>query len=84
MTDFARPICLLCANYAGDVDEFDVGLFCLAFPPPGKGIPAAILEGRADHRLPFSGDHGIRFERRKGVRERQVEDEFGAPGAIGA
>lgn len=32
---------------------------CEAYP---DGIPEAILEGRVDHRKPFQGDHGIRFE----------------------
>ena len=32
---------------------------CAAFP---GGIPSEILEARHDHRKPFPGDHGIRFE----------------------
>lgn len=32
---------------------------CRAYP---LGIPAAILVGRWDHRRPFPGDNGIRFE----------------------
>ena len=32
---------------------------CAAFP---DGAPKAILENDHDHRLPFPGDNGIRFE----------------------
>src|SRR3954469_10774099 len=32
---------------------------CLAFP---AGIPSWLLEGRANHRYPYPGDGGFRFE----------------------
>jgi hypothetical protein len=34
-------------------------LVCKAYP---GGIPDAIIEGKVDHRKPFKGDNGIRFE----------------------
>ena len=40
--------------------EDDCTLTCDAFP---EGIPAPILWGSNNHVKPFSGDHGIRFER---------------------
>ena len=37
------------------------GNFCDAFPD-GVGIPRPILLAEHDHKTPFPGDHGIRFE----------------------
>jgi len=37
------------------------GLFCAAYAD-GTGIPDAILDLQADHRKPYVGDHGIKFE----------------------
>jgi hypothetical protein len=34
---------------------------CNAFPE-GEGIPWSIILGEHDHRLPFEGDQGIRYE----------------------
>jgi len=32
---------------------------CAAFP---RGVPTDLLEGRANHRKPYPGDGGIRYE----------------------
>lgn len=49
------PICLLCTHFRAQA----AGLTCDAFP---DGIPAAILESRADHRRAFRKDGGVRFD----------------------
>ena len=53
-----RPIrpsqCGSCRNLVNDLLWT-----CRAYP---SGIPAAILSGRYDHRKPFLGDGGIRYE----------------------
>ena len=44
--------CAKCDNYFGSLQ-------CRAYP---LGIPAKILTGEHDHREPYKGDSGIRFE----------------------
>lgn len=47
------PSCLNCRHLR------DGGPACDAFP---EGIPAPILAGEVDHRLPAAGDNGVRWE----------------------
>jgi len=50
------PLCLVCQRLRPIKGR---RLTCAAFP---SGIPAALLDGVADHRQPYPGDLGIRFE----------------------
>ena len=52
MTTIRPPMCLRCAKYRN-------GLKCDAFP---ERIPTDILRSRHDHREPYPGDNGVRFE----------------------
>ena len=49
--------CVTCRHYRP-------GMTCDAFP---IGIPSVILTGERDHRQPFPGDKGIRWEPAEGV-----------------
>lgn len=48
----AGPQCMFCKHCHYDRT-------CDAFP---SGIPASILNGENDHKNPYPGDNGIRFE----------------------
>ena len=50
------PLCRTCKHWRRD--DFS-GFTCNAFP---DGIPDAILESDHDHRKPYPGDNGIRYE----------------------
>lgn len=62
-------ICIKCRHYFGmhyfereaEHLEGDYLPVCRAFPKP-PGIPIKILRGEHDHKKPYPGDHGIRFE----------------------
>lgn len=58
--DLPVAVSVLC----GTCSHLGPGLSCRAFP---DGIPGPILEGRADHREPYPGDHGVRYELAEGV-----------------
>lgn len=57
MTTIDPPICFTC-KHLHDPDTYP-HLKCAAFP---DGIPKQILYHDADHRKPYPGDQGIRFE----------------------
>jgi len=48
--------CLLCKHFYNDIKEKNA---CKAFK---KGIPDIIFLGENDHKKPYPGDNGIRFE----------------------
>ncbi len=51
------PICYNCKRKRPATS--DLVFVCDAFP---AGIPPAIIENRADHREPFEGDRGLRYD----------------------
>ena len=63
MTIGPQPICLLCKHYRQAQDWGEPNT-CAAFP---DGIPEDIELGGFDHRKPFEGDRGFRFELKPGV-----------------
>lgn len=57
MTAGPIPICESCSRLRPGPDGF--GFECEAFP---DGIPDEIILDGFDHREPFPGDHGVRWE----------------------
>lgn len=58
LSDFREHQCKRCVHFQG-------GGKCAAFP---SGIPSEIRLRERDHRQPYPGDHGIRFEALQGKR----------------
>lgn len=48
-------------NSCAHLKDQDPGFTCLAYP---EGIPIEIATGQHDHRRPFEGDRGIRWEKK--------------------
>lgn len=63
MTLRAAPICMWCQRYK-DPEGWGKKPTCDAFP---LGIPDKILVDGFDHRKPFRGDGGVRFEARTDI-----------------
>jgi hypothetical protein len=59
----ARSQCDTCTRFRSPFDEGApdgvTGPYCAAFP---DGIPKSVFRNGADHRQPYSGDHGLRWE----------------------
>lgn len=55
MTKYAAPMCMTCKHLASEAR----GMECAAFL---DGIPDAIISSAFDHRQPYPGDRGIRYE----------------------
>lgn len=61
MTTRPAPACFECVHFRG---RTEAGPTCEAFP---GGIPDDIYFGGVDHRRPYPGDRGVRWEPAEGV-----------------
>lgn len=66
-------MCIACRHLEEAVTMRDA-FRCAAFP---DGIPADIFEEYANHRLPYAGDGGIRFEAKSIVGAEYVAELYG-------
>lgn len=55
--------CAKCVHLSFDPPADGIGSQCTAF----KRIPAEILKGGHDHRQPYPGDGGVKFEQRTDI-----------------
>jgi len=72
--DYRRTIISPICGWCKHLRNFGVDRTCDAFL---DGIPVAIWEGEADHRVPHAGDHGIQFEARTTHGADEVSKWFG-------
>ena len=59
MTFGMGALCFSCAHFRSYLETGREESSCAAFP---DGIPDEIVFGGYDHRLPYPGDHGVRYE----------------------
>ena len=72
MTSRVPPMCYFCAHFRG-LEPWN-RWSCDAYP---EQVPAEITDEYADHRLPFLGDNGIRFEAASADGAEYVADLYG-------
>ncbi len=65
-------MCFKCKHF--DRQSNGIKPLCTAFP---EGIPSAIFTEGFDHRKPYDGDNGIRFEAKSEAGEEIVKTFFG-------